>query len=144
MGACPPPLRGRSAVLSPNAADPSGGPKIDSHVDFDSTAAWRHHVSMPPSSRSQSAATTALAGGTCELFRVKLLPEIPPWWILGRCLPVNLLFYTGRIESSLALNPRSRRIVSSTPRNRSISVRLLAPTLAILHLLGLRAAPLPR
>ena len=33
---------------------------------------------------------------------------------------VNLLFYTGRIESSLALNPRSRRIVSSTPRNRSI------------------------
>ena len=57
---------------------------------------------------------------------------------------VNLLFYQARIESSLALNPRSRRIVSSTPRNRSISVRLLAPTLAILHLLGLRAAPLPR
>ena len=28
MGACPPPLRGRSAVLSPNAADPSGGPKM--------------------------------------------------------------------------------------------------------------------
>ena len=72
MGACPPPLRGRSAVLSPNAADPSGGPKIDSHVDFDSTAAWRHHVSMLPSSRSQSAATTALAGGTLELFRVKM------------------------------------------------------------------------
>ena len=86
MGACPPPLRGRSAVCRPNAADPSGGPKIDSHVDFDSTAAWRHHVSMLPSSRSQSAATTALAGGTCELFRVKRLREIPQWWILGRCL----------------------------------------------------------
>ena len=70
-----------------NAACTSGGPKIDSHVDFDSTAAWRHHVSMPPSSRSQSAATTALAGGTCELFRVKRLREIPDWWILGRCLP---------------------------------------------------------
>ena len=44
---------------------------------------------MPPSSRSQSAATTALAGGTCELFRVKFLREIPHWWILGRCPPPN-------------------------------------------------------
>ena len=70
-----------------NAACTSGGPKIDSHVDFDLTAAWRHHVSMLPSSRSQSAATTALAGGTCELFRVKRLREIPHWWILGRCGP---------------------------------------------------------
>ena len=42
---------------------------------------------MLPSSRSQSAATTALAGGTCELFRVKFLREIPHWWILGRCPP---------------------------------------------------------
>ena len=36
-----------AALLSPttvNAAYPSGGPKIDSHVDFDLTAAWRHHV----------------------------------------------------------------------------------------------------
>ena len=32
---------------------------------------------MLPSSRCQSAATTALAGGTCELFRVKRLREIP-------------------------------------------------------------------
>ena len=69
MGACPPPLRGRSAVVAQNAACTSGGPKIDSHVDFDATAAWRHHVSMRPSSRSQSAAITALAA--CELFRVK-------------------------------------------------------------------------
>merc|ERR1711924_304861 len=87
MGACPPPLRGRSAVVARNAACTSGEPKIDSHVDFDLTAAWRHHVSMLPSSRSQSAATTALAGGTCELFRVKQLREIADWWILGRCLP---------------------------------------------------------
>ena len=42
---------------------------------------------MLPSSRSQSAATTALTGGTCELFRVKFLREIPHWWILGRWLP---------------------------------------------------------
>ena len=70
-----------------NAACTSGGPKIDSHVDFDLTAAWRHHVSMLPSSRSQSAATTALTAGICELFRVKRLREIPHWWILGRCLP---------------------------------------------------------
>ena len=42
---------------------------------------------MLPSSRSQSAATTEIAGGTCELFRVKRLREIPDWWILGRCLP---------------------------------------------------------
>ena len=32
---------------------------------------------MLPSSRSQSAATTALTAGICELFRVKRLPEIP-------------------------------------------------------------------
>ena len=74
-------------LVARNAAYPSGGPKIDSHVDFDSTAAWRHHVSMPPSSRSQSAATTALTAGICELFRVKRLREIPHWWILGRCGP---------------------------------------------------------
>ena len=49
--------------VAQNAADPSGGPKIDSHVDFDATGAWRHHVSMRPSSRSQSAATTALTAG---------------------------------------------------------------------------------
>ena len=48
MGACPPPLRGRSAVVARNAACTSGEPKIDSHVDFDLTAAWRHHVSMLP------------------------------------------------------------------------------------------------
>ena len=100
MGACPPPLRGRSAVLSPNAACTSGGPKIDSHVDVDLTAAWRHHVSMPPSSRSQSAAITALAGGTCELFRASLarnptvgfwgavdhIPQVCSIWILLPCL----------------------------------------------------------
>ena len=34
MGACPPPLRGHSAVVARNAACTSGGPKIDSHVDF--------------------------------------------------------------------------------------------------------------
>ena len=54
--------------VAQNAADPSGGPKIDSHVDFDATGAWRHHVSMRPSSRSQSAATTALTAGIGELF----------------------------------------------------------------------------
>ena len=42
----------------------------------------------------------------------------------GREVLVNLLSYTGAIESSLALNPRSQRIESDTPRNRSISVRL--------------------
>ena len=42
---------------------------------------------MPPSSRSQSAATTALRKVHCELFRVKFLREIPHWWILGRCPP---------------------------------------------------------
>ena len=33
-------------LVARNAAYPSGGPKIDSHVDFDLTAAWRHHVSV--------------------------------------------------------------------------------------------------
>ena len=42
---------------------------------------------MLPSSQSQSAATTALTAGICELFRVKRLREIPHWWILGRCGP---------------------------------------------------------
>ena len=73
--------------VAQNAAYPSGGPKIASHVDFDSTGAWRHHVSMRPSSRRQSAATTALTAGIGELFRVKRLREIPQWRILGRCLP---------------------------------------------------------
>ena len=76
--------------VAQNAADPSGGPKIDSHVDFDATGAWRHHVSMRPSSRNQSAATTALTAGIGELFIVKRLREIPQWWILGRCLPPSL------------------------------------------------------
>ena len=67
MGACPPPLRGHSAVLSPNAAMYLFGQTIELHNDFDFTGAWRHHVSMRPLSRSQSAATTALAGGTLEL-----------------------------------------------------------------------------
>ena len=87
MGACPPPLRGRSAVLSPNAAMYLFGQTIEPHIDFDLTGAWRHHVSMRPSSRSQSAATTALRKVHGELFRVKRLREIPQWWILGRCLP---------------------------------------------------------
>ena len=38
---------------------------------------------MRPSSRSQSAATTALRKVHGELFRVKRLREIPHWWILG-------------------------------------------------------------
>ena len=99
--------------VAQNAADPSGGPKIDSHVDFDSTAAWRHHVSMPPSSRSQSAATTALAGGTCELFRVKRLREIPHWWILGRCLrPLRVRPHGCEVK------PRYQRLVTSArPRS---------------------------
>ena len=42
---------------------------------------------MLPSSWSQSAATTALRKVHSELFRVKLLHEIPHWWILGRCAP---------------------------------------------------------
>ena len=42
---------------------------------------------MLPSSRNQSAATTALTAGIGELFRVKRLREIPHWWILGRCGP---------------------------------------------------------
>ena len=92
MGACPPPLRGRSAVLSPNAAMYLFGQTIELHIDFDLTGAWRHHVSMRPSSRSQSAATTALTAGIGELFRVKRLREIPQWWILGRCGPPNHSF----------------------------------------------------
>ena len=90
MGACPPPLRGRSAVLSPNAAMYLFGQTIEPHIDFDLTGAWRHHVSMRPSSRSQSAATTALRKVHGELFRVKRLREIPQWWILGRCGPPSL------------------------------------------------------
>ena len=70
-----------------NAAMYLFGQTIELHVDFDATGAWRHHVSMRPSSRSQSAATTALTAGIGELFRVKRLREIPQWWILGRCLP---------------------------------------------------------
>ena len=55
MGSCPPPLRGRSAVVARNAACTSGEPKIDSHVDFDLTGAWRRDASMPPSSQNRHA-----------------------------------------------------------------------------------------
>ena len=52
---------------------------------------------------------------------VRVFPHPEP--LSGRTL-VNLLFCKCWIASSLARNPRSRRIVSSAPRNRSISVRL--------------------
>ena len=58
---------------------------------------------MLPSSRSQSAATTALTAGIGELFRVKRLREIPHWWILGRCGPPTyvVLLYNAIEERSL-------------------------------------------
>ena len=93
MGACPPPLRGRSAVLSPNAAMYLFGQTIELYVDFDLTAAWRHHVSMPPSSRSQSAATTALRKVHCQLSESSdgAKSHTGGFWALGaklgRCLP---------------------------------------------------------
>ena len=87
VGACPPPLRGRSAAVARNAAVYLFRQTIELYVDFYLTGAWRHHISMRPSSRSQSAATTALRKVHGELFRVKLLREIPQWWILGRCAP---------------------------------------------------------
>ena len=106
-------------LVARNAAYPSGGPKIASHVDFDSTAAWRHHVSMPPSSRSQSAATTALTAGIGELFRVKRLREIPHWWILGRCGPPITRHRLGH-------RPRSRKshtLVGRRPEQRPSRAR---------------------
>ena len=112
MGACPPPHRGRSAVCRPSAAMYLFGRTIELHVDFDSTAAWRHHVSMRPSSRSQSAATTALAGGTLELFRVKRWREIPQWRILGRCGPptrylevLNFIVQTSTLSTTSVTDP---------------------------------------
>ena len=39
MGACPPPLRGRSAVVAPNAAMYLFGQTIELHVDFDQVGA---------------------------------------------------------------------------------------------------------
>ena len=47
---------------------------------------------MRPSSRSQSAATTALSAGICELFRVKRLRENPTgycWWIFRGVNPLG-------------------------------------------------------
>jgi len=72
VGACPPPLRGRSAVVARNAACTSGGPTIDSHVDSDLTGACRHHVFRRYMRAFQS----------CLRLR-----EIPHWGILGRCGP---------------------------------------------------------
>ena len=70
-------------------------------------AGLRHHVSMPPSSRSQSAATTALTAGICELFKVMLLREIPQWWILGRCGPPRLPH--GHMPAGAGVEPYSTR-----------------------------------
>ena len=59
---------------------------------------------MRPSSRSQSAATTALTAGIGELFRVKRLREIPQWWILGRCLPITSLGFTQKQDDEAKAN----------------------------------------
>ena len=54
MGACPPPLRGRSAVVARNAAYPSGGPKIDSHG---SILTRRRHAGITSPCRRQVGAS---------------------------------------------------------------------------------------
>ena len=85
---------------------------------------------MPPSavkSRSQSVATTALAGGTLELFRVKRLREIPQWWILGRCGPPSV--YVSPRIAVCAARARADPERTSTPRgNVPASRRPLTPT----------------
>ena len=53
-GACPPPLRGRSAILSPNAACTSGGPKIDSYVEI---STQRRHGGITSPCRRQVGAS---------------------------------------------------------------------------------------
>ena len=98
MGACPPPLRGRSAVVARNAAYPSGGPKIASHVDFDSTGsmeASRLHaaVKSEPVCGDHSACRRYMR----ELFRVKHCGEIP--------LQVERAPLLARGQGSLARSP---------------------------------------
>ena len=92
-----------------NAAMYLCGKTIELHVDFDATGAWRHHVSMRPSSRNQSAATTALTAGIGELFIVKRLREIPHWWILGRCAP-PISSVSQLSEAALCLHTRPLRL----------------------------------
>ena len=55
VGACPPPLRGRSAAVARTAAVYLFRQTIELYVDFYLTGAWRQHVSMPPSSQNRHA-----------------------------------------------------------------------------------------
>ena len=89
---------------------------IEMHVDFDLTAAWRHHVSMPPSSLSQSAATTALRKVHSELFRLKLLCEIPHWLIF---LLKHLLSAGRAAHSKTRTRGSAAAPLSSVPESRS-------------------------
>ena len=87
MGACPPLLRGRSAVCRPNAAYPSGGPKIASHVDFDST----HDGGMEASRLHAAMKSEPVCGDHSahhrdrRAFQSQALREIPHWWIFSEC-----------------------------------------------------------
>ena len=98
VGACPPPLRGRSAAVARNAAVYLFRQTIELYVDFYLTGAWRHHISMRPSSRSQSAATTALRkvhgelsvvdfGALASPYRDQLALARTVWlWGLAPCI----------------------------------------------------------
>ena len=76
---------------------------------------------MRPSSRSQSAATTALRKVHGELFRVKLLREIPQWWILGRCAPptsLGLFLFTHLLDLVVGGGQRPKIHQCGISRNR--------------------------
>ena len=84
---------------------------------------------MRPSSRSQSAATTALTAGIGELFRVKRLREIPHWWGGGSGRPSRPreLSDTSQLPTDIDLGPAAlqapsgctdaRLLLSSGPRS---------------------------
>ena len=59
---------------------------------------------MPPSSRSQSAAITALAGGTCELFRVKRIARNPTVVDFGALCTPYLRWQSGFCEEGRSSN----------------------------------------
>ena len=86
---------------------------------------------MPPSSWSQSAATTALRKVHSQLFRVKRLREIPHWWILGRCGPPN----TGWIARRACGGDSQRREGCPPLPHHLVCVEKFTPYLTYLTLL---------
>ena len=87
MGACPPPLRGHSAVCRPKRRISLWRAKDRLACRFRLDGRMQASRLHAPVKSEPVCGDHSAQKGTCELFRVKRLREIPQWCILGRCGP---------------------------------------------------------